>query len=468
MMHTLLGAEKFRAGCDLYFERHDGQAVTCEDFVKAMEDASGVDLGQFRLWYQQAGTPRVQARMDHDPASGQLRIAFSQIVPATPGQPDKQPMTIPLKLALFDGDGGRVGEERLFVLDREADALVIDGIAQRPVLSINRGFSAPVIVNADRDAAALALLSAHDDDPFARYEAMQQLMLDTIIAIVTQSLVDRTTVIDAIRRTLGNAELDAAFVGEAVLLPSESFIGDQMTVVDPEAIYQARELLRREIGRALESGWRRVLDVPRPARFEHSPAAKGMRRLSGVVLGYLGASGAADAPTIAYERFRQADNMTDRQAALGVLVNGTAPQREQALAEFYDRYARDPLVIDKWFSVQAMSNRDDTPEQVAGLAGHPAFTLTNPNRLRSLVGSFAANQRAFHNITGRGYDFVADTILAVDRINPQTAARLVPPLGRWRRFDQKRGAMMRAALERIVAAEGLSKDSYEQASKSLG
>jgi aminopeptidase N len=354
------------------------------------------------------------------------------------------------------------------VLEEEQDVLHLDGISRRPVLSINRGFSAPVIVNADRDAAALALLSAHDDDPFARYEAMQQLMLDTLIAIVGDAPADRTTVIEAVRGTLGDGELDAAFIGEAVLLPSEAFIGDQMAVVDPEAIYQARESLRRDIGEALEGEWRRILAAPRPPSFEHSPAAKGARRLSGVALGYLAAGGATDAAAIAYERFREADNMTDRQAALGVLVNGAAPQRALALGEFYDRYAQDPLVIDKWFSVQALSIRDDTPEQVAALARHPAFNLTNPNRLRALAGAFAANQRAFHAISGRGYGFVADMILAVDRINPQTAARLVPPFGRWRRFDQQRGAMMRSALERIVATEGLSKDSYEQASKSLG
>jgi len=467
MMHTLLGAEKFRAGCDLYFARHDGQAVTCEDFVKAMEDASGHDLTQFRRWYEQAGTPRVQVRMDHDLRHARAKIAFRQVVPATPGQPDKQPMTIPLRLAMFDRDGARVGDEHLFVLDGEEGTLTVEGVPARPVLSLNRGFSAPVIINADRDPAALALLSAHDDDPFARYEAMQQLMLDTIVAMVGGTPIDRSTVIEAIRGTLGDDALDAAFVGEAVLLPSEAFIGDQMTVVDPEAIYQARETLRREIGKGLEKQWRRLVDAPRPASFEHSPAAKGARRLSGVALGYLAASGAKDAAAIAYDRFHQADNMTDRQAALGVLVNGTAPERERALDEFFDRYSKDALVLDKWFSVQALSIRDDTPEQVARLAAQPAFTLTNPNRLRALVGAFAANQRAFHSISGQGYSFVADMIVAVDRINPQTAARLVPPLGRWRRFDQRRGTMMRAALERVLASEGLSKDSYEQASKSL-
>jgi aminopeptidase N len=466
MMHTLLGPEGFRAGCDLYFARFDGQAVTCDDFVRAMEDATGQDLSRLRLWYEQAGTPRVRVRLDFDRDAGEARLGFSQVVPPTPGQPDKLPMTIPLRLALFDGDGARIGEERLFVLDREEDVLVVGDVAAPPVLSVNRGFSAPVIIDADRDATALALLSAHDDDPFARYEAMQQLMLDTLIAMVSNQPVNRATVVDAIRETLGDAALDAAYIGEAVLLPSESFIGDQMGVVDPEAIYQAREALRQEIGRALEAEWRAAF-ARRPARYELSPLAKGARRLAGIALAYLAASGASDAPAIAYELFRSADNMTDRQSGLGVLVNGTAPERELALEAFFDRYRNDSLVLDKWFSVQALSIRDDTLERVTALAKHPSFTLSNPNRLRALVGAFAANQRAFHGTSGKGYDFLAATILKVDQINPQTAARLVPPLGRWRRFDERRASMMRAALDRIVGTEGLSKDSYEQASKSL-
>ncbi len=294
MMDTLLGAEKFRAGCDLYFAEHDGQAVTCEDFVRAMEQASGHDLTQFRLWYEQAGTPRVQVRMDHDLRHGRIKIDFNQLVPATPGQPDKRPMTIPLRLAMFDRDGGRIGDEHLFVLTGEQGTLVVDNIPARPVLSLNRGFSAPVIINADRDPTALALLSAHDDDPFARYEAMQQLMLDTIVAIIGGAPVDRSTTVEAIRGTLGDTSLDAAFVGEAVLLPSESFIGDQIALVDPEAIYQARESLASgDPGRALrKASGGGILDAPRPASFEHTPAAKGARRLGGVALGYLAAGGA--------------------------------------------------------------------------------------------------------------------------------------------------------------------------------
>jgi aminopeptidase N len=258
-----------------------------------------------------------------------------------------------------------------------------------------------------------------------------------------------------------------AFIAEAVLLPSESFIGDHMDLVDPEAIRAARDALRRALGRELEAAWRAAYAATSANRHEISPAAKGARRLRTVALGYLLAAGAEDAPDLAMRQFESADNMTDRQGALGALANSEAPQREAALAAFYTRYRDDALVLDKWFTTQALSTRDDTIEVVAALARHPDFTLANPNRLRSLVAAFAANQRAFHDSSGRGYRFLADMILAVDKLNPQTAAKLVPPLGRWRRFDEGRAALMRSELERIVTAPGLSKDVHEQASKSL-
>ncbi len=466
MMHTMLGPERFRAGCDRYFERHDGEAVTCEDFVCAMEDASGVDLSEFRLWYSQAGTPKVKASLA---GSGDgLRIRLEQEVPATPGQPAKRPMPIPLRIALLDGATGRpVAAERLIVLDEAQAEIPVEAAPDRPVLSLNRGFSAPVIVETDRSAADLAFLSAHDDDPFARYEAMQQLMLDTLIAAVAAGETDHRPVVEAVRETLASAALDPAFIAEAVLLPSEAFIGDQMLVVDPEAINARREALRRELGRALEDEWRSAYAAHAANRYEYGPAAKGARRLRTIALAYITAAGAADAPALAKRQYDEADNMTDRQGALGVLANGDSPERETALAAFYDRYRDNPLVLDKWFTVQALSTRDDTAAAVERLAGHPDFTLNNPNRLRSLVGAFGANQRAFHDASGRGYRFLAGMILAVDRINPQTAAKLVPPLGRWRRFDEARAALMRAELERIVAVPALSKDVFEQASKSL-
>jgi len=466
MLHTLLGPDRFRAGSDLYFDRHDGEAVTCEDFVRAMEEASGEDLAHFRLWYEQAGTPRVRAELRQENGSARLRL--SQEVPPTPGQPVKKPMPIPLRVALFARDSGAKVAEQLVLLDKAETEAVFDAGRDGVVLSINRGFSAPVIVETERPAADLAFLSAHDDDPFARYEAMQQLMLDTLLAAIASGRPDHGPVVDAVRRTLADPSLDPAFTADAVLPPSESFIGDQMTVVDPEKIRLARDAMRSELGRALEPLWRAAYASTAANRYEYSPAAKGARRLKTVALNYLMAAGAKDAPALARRQYDEADNMTDRQGALGALVSSDSPERHGALAAFYERYRADPLVLDKWFTVQALSTRDDTLAAVEGLAGHPDFTLSNPNRMRSLVGAFAANQRAFHDVSGRGYRFLADMILAVDRLNPQTAARLVPPLGRWRRFDSARQDLMKAELERIVATAGLSKDVFEQASKSLG
>jgi aminopeptidase N len=466
MLHTLLGPERFRAGCDLYFDRNDGQAVTCEDFVRAMEEATGEDLSQFRLWYEQAGTPRVRAELAQE--DGTVRLRLEQEVPPTPGQPVKKPMPIPLRIALFERNGGEKIEERLVLLDKARDEVSFDAAGDGAVLSINRGFSAPVIVETERPAADLAFLSAHDDDPFARYEAMQQLMLDTLLAAIGSGRADHRAVVDAVRRTLEDETLDPAFTADAVLPPSESFIGDQMAVVDPEAIRAARDSLRAELGRALEPQWRAAYASTAANRYEYSPAAKGARRLRTVALNYLMSAGAEDAPALARRQYDEADNMTDRQGALGALASSGSPERHGALAAFYERYRGDALVLDKWFTVQALSTRDDTLEAVEALAGHPDFTLANPNRMRSLVGAFAANQRAFHDASGRGYRFLADMILAVDRLNPQTAARLVPPLGRWRRFDAGRQDLMKAELERIVATPGLSKDVFEQASKSLG
>jgi aminopeptidase N len=240
-----------------------------------------------------------------------------------------------------------------------------------------------------------------------------------------------------------------------------------MKLVDPEAIHRAREALRADLGTTLESLWRDAYAMHVANRYEYNPAAKGARRLRTIALGYLAAAGAADAPALAKRQYDEADNMTDRQGALGVLVNGDAPERAAALAAFYDRYKGNGLVLDKWFTTQALSTRADTVAAVEALAKHPDFTLANPNRLRSLVGAFSVNQRAFHDASGRGYAFLADMILAADKLNPQTAAKLVPPLGRWRRFGEERASLMRAALERIVATPGLSKDVYEQASKSL-
>ncbi len=467
MLHTLLGPDLFRKGSDLYFDHHDGEAATCEDFVAAMEASSGKDLAQFRRWYEYAGTPRIKVSRAFDPASGTATLTLEQSVPDTPGQRDKQPLAIPLKLALFDRDSGTHRGERLEVLTDRVTTISANGFAREPVVSINRDFSAPVVIEAERSAEELAFLSAHDDDPFGRYEAMQQLMLNTLVDAVSGGKADHRPVIEAVRQTLANNALDPAFIAEAVLLPSEAFIGDQLLIVDPDIIHDAREKLRRELGGSLADHWRSAYANSAQSGYAYTPGAKGARRLRNIALGYVMGSGASDAGQIAFDQFEAADNMTDRIAALATLVSSDAQERSVALRHFYDHFRDNPLVIDKWFSTQAFSTRQDTVAAVRMLAEHADFSFRNPNRVRSLVGAFSANQQQFHVRTGEGYSFLADAIIALDPINPQVAAKQVPPLGRWRRFDEARQSRMRAEIQRILDTPGLSRDVFEQASKSL-
>ena len=468
MMATMVGPERFRKGTDLYFERHDGEAATCEDFVKAIEEGAGIDLTQFRLWYGQAGTPRITARIGTDAATGERTLHLAQLVPPTPGQPDKAPMLIPLRIKAFDPDGGDgAEEERLVLLDRAEMAVPLGSHRSRPMLSINRGFSAPVIIDFAREEGELAWLAAYDDDPFARYEALQQLMLDTLVAAVSGKGGGNGAVIDAVAQTLAARTGDPAFVAEAVLLPSEAFIGDQMVTVDPDAIRRERLALQAAIGAALEKEWRAVLSGNAPPATDLSRGAKGSRRLRGVALAYLAAAGFNDAAGLAFHIFSDADGMTERQAALATLAHGNSEERVAALDIFYQRYRDNPLVLDKWFQVHAWSLRPDTVDAVKDLARHPDFTLGNPNRVRALYGALTGNQAAFHRADGAGYRLIADLVIALDPKNPQTAARMIPPLGRWKRFDEGRQALMRGELERILAQPGLSRDVTEQASKSL-
>ena len=465
MLHTLLGTDGFRRGTDLYFGRHDGAAVTCEDWVAAMEAATGRDLGQFRRWYEQAGTPQVAVRYGQD--ASQVTVELVQSLAATPGQASKLPMHMPFRLALIGrNSGSRVGEERLVEIRETATRVVFDGIAEPVLLSLNRGFSAPVNVAAVVPRADLAFLAAADDDPFARWEAMQRLALDVL---ATDD--DPRELVAAVAATLGDAGLDAAFVGEAVLLPTESVIGDQAAVVDVEGIHRRRKAARQAIALGLEAQWWAAYRRHSGSGTALTPEAKGARRLANVALAYLVTAGTAAGTTAAVlaakAQYDGAVTMTDRMGALTALIDTDAPERGACLADFLARFAGNNDVIDKWFTVQALSGRGDTLAQVQALLGHADFSITNPNRLRSLVGAFAANQRQFHSADGAGYRLLADQLLAVDRINPQSAARLAVPLGRWRRFDAGRSGLMQGQLERIVAAPGVSKDVLEMASRAL-
>ncbi|CAA9519171.1 MAG: Membrane alanine aminopeptidase N [uncultured Sphingomonas sp.] len=467
MLHTILGPDKYREGTDLYFARHDGQAVTCEDFVRAMEDASGSDLTQFRRWYSQAGTPRVHARLEQADGSAQLHLR--QEVPATPGQTGKQPMVVPLKVALIGQQSGAEVVPERTVLLTQAEQVVELPVGEPAYLSINRQFSAPVIVETERQPGELEALAAADTDSFARYEAGQELMLRELLGGIVGGEMRSEPVIAAVRATLASNALDPAFKADAIMLPSETLLAERLEVSDPARVHEVRDELRVTVVRALGSelyDQYHAASAADPAG--RSGADKGLRRLRAATLGYLAAGDEGQAAVLAKRQFDESRTMTERQSALAVLAMLGGAKAEKALESFYGRFRHDPLVIDKWFGVQASANRADTVETVERLARHSDFTLSNPNRLRALVGAFAATPFAFHREDGRGYDFLTGMILQADRLNPQTAARFVPPLGRWRKVEPRRAALMRGALEQIVATPGLSKDVFEQASKSLG
>ncbi|MDR2857592.1 MAG: aminopeptidase N [Novosphingobium sp.] len=472
MMRAMAGPERFRQGTDLYFDRHDSEAATCEDFVRAIEDGAGLDLARFRLWYAQAGTPQVTAKLDHAGDTATLRL--SQTTPPTPGQPEKQPMPIPLRIALFDRRTGTHGGEHLIVLDRAAAEFTFPGFAEPPVLSINRGFTAPVAITSDTPAADLVFLAAHDDDPFARYEAMQNLIVRHLVAAAAGGLSaahrasERAAIGQALAAILDDAALDDLMRGELMTLPGEAYLAEQVPVADPGAIHAGREGLKAWLAAELRDRLTALHDRASAVPYGRDAAARGARKLKTQALVYLAAGTPGEAATRAAAQYAAADNMTDRQGALTVLCGLDTPARADALADFRKRYAGNALVIDKWFSLQAGSLHPQVLEHVQALAHHPDFTLNNPNRVRALYMSCAVNPKAFHAASGEGYRIIADLILALDPINAQTAARFVPSLGRWRRIEPLRSAMMRAELERIAAAPRLSRDTREQVSRSLG
>ena len=472
MMRTMAGEEAFRRGTDTYFDRHDGEAATCEDFITSIEDGAGLDLKQFRLWYSQAGTPKVTADLSHE--NGEAVLRLGQQVPATPGQPNKKPMPIPLKIALFDRETGKNSGEQLLILDSDSAEHRFAGFDKKPVLSINRGFSAPVTIQRDIDRDELLFLAAKDDDPFARYEAMQDLITGHLVASASGDLGDderasaRADIATALRAVIADDSLEDLMRGELLLMPSQSYIGEQLELADPGRIHAERESLKAAVGTSLHDELvqlhSRVSDVP----FSMDARAKGARKVKTVALTYLAAASPELAETMAAAQYDAADNMTDRQGALMVLTGLEGVERTNKLLDFYNRYEGNALVIDKWFALQASSLHPNVVEHVKALADHPDFTLRNPNRVRSLYMAFAANPHGFHVETGEGYRMIGDLILELDPINSQTAARFVPPLGRWRRIEAGRAAMMRDQLGRIAAFDKLSRDTYEQVSRSIG
>jgi aminopeptidase N len=485
MLHTLIGEDAFQRGLQIYFQRHDGQAVTCEDFVAAMEAASGRDLGPFRLWYSQAGTPRLEVRGRHDPEMATYAVTVRQSTAPTPGQPDKRPLHIPLAMGLLDTSGRELplrlqgepsagGTTRVLELREAEHTFVFADVREPPVPSLLRGFSAPVTLDAGLDEAQLRLLMAHDADPFVRWDAGQSHVLALMLRLIENRRAGRELILDdglaaAYAATLADDRLEPAFVAQALTLPGESYVGQQMAVIDVDGVHDVRTFLRRELGRALAKDWSKAyrnLRADGPYRFE--AAAIGRRSLANVALGYLMADEGEEGRRLCLAQLEGAANMTEAIAALALVAESNLPERPDALATFYDRWRAEDLVVDKWFATQAMAQRSDSLDIVLSLLAHEAFTLRNPNRVRALIGAFAAgNPTGFHRADGAGYAFVADHVLELDRLNPQVASRLAQAFGRWRRYDPDRQAKMRAQLEHILAAPNLSRDVYEIASKSL-
>ncbi|MCW3477736.1 aminopeptidase N [Limobrevibacterium gyesilva] len=482
MLHTLLGPAGFRKGMDLYVARHDNQAVTIEDFVRALQDGAGVDLTAFIAWYAQAGTPELSVADAYDAATRRYTLTLRQSTHPTPGQPEKRPLPIPVAMGLLgpEGrelattlDGGTQPGTRMLLLRDAEQSFVFTDIPAPPVPSLLRGYSAPVKLSGIAPER-LRFLAAHDTDPFVRWDSGQQYATGVMLDLVSRWRRDEALALDdgladALAATLADADRDPGFAAEALLLPGEAFVADQMKVADVEAIHAVRRFLRTEIGRRLGAALRATYDrLTDRGEYRIDGLAIGRRALRNACLAYLGAAGDAGV-ALAKAQFDAGGNMTDVLAALEVLAATDAPAREDALATFHARWRGDDLVLDKWFAIQAMSPRPQTIDEVRRLYRHPDFDLRNPNRARALAGAFAAgNQVRFHDASGAGYRFLADVILALDPINSQTAARMVNPLGAWRRQDEARAALMRGELERILALPKLSRGTYEKASKALG
>ena len=481
MYQTLIGRDGFRKGMDLYFERHDGQAVTCDDFRAAMSDASGRDLSQFERWYSQAGTPVVKASAYYDAAAKTYALTLSQSCPTTPGQANKLPFHIPVAVGLLGADGrdmqlghgGNHATTAVLELTEAQQTFTFNGVPENPTPSILRDFSAPVVLEYDYSDEQLLHLFSHDSDAVNRWEAGQRLAMARLLAL-TDAIQEGVapsidpTFIEAMRKLLLDETLDAAFREQALLLPSETIIAERLKVVDPHAIHTARQFMRAAIGDAL----REELTAQYHANLtpgEYSPDAvsAGKRGLKNLCLAYLSAAPDAASQHLAQAQFNDAGNMTDRVAALQSLLHAQAAGAHAALHGFYTDFATEALVVDKWFAMQA-SAPDNDVDAVRTLMGHHAFNIKNPNRARSLIFSFCgSNPSQFHALDGSGYDFWAEQVIALDVINPQVASRLARVMDRWRRYTPHLQAHMKQALQRVASVEKLSSDVREVISKAL-
>jgi len=468
MYRTLIGKAAFRKGMDIYIARNDNSAATVEDFLAAMQEAASLDLSQIMRWYEQAGTPEITFAEAYDAAAKTYTLTLRQHTNPTPGQPEKKPFLVPVGLGLLNASGEDLHSETL-VFNQPEQSFTFHNIAEHPVPSLFRNFSAPIkLQGQSRDR--LAFLAAKDTDLFNRWDALQQYATLVLLDAVKTHQSGKPFTLDpglltAIRATLADAVRDPAFAAEALILPAESLLADAMDVVDPDAIRAVREATRTALGLELWGEFSEAYEhfaATDPA--DISGPAIASRALKNAALAYLTAAGDS---SLAAAQFIASANMTETLAALAALAETTGIHRDSAFAAFYAQWKTNRLVLDKWFSVQARSGAPDTLARVQALTEHPDFDLRNPNRVRALIGAFAANPSKFHTASGAGYQLLADTILRLDEINPQIAARLVTTMGSWRRYDASRQALMRAQLERILAKEKLSHNTYEMASKAL-
>ena len=485
MMHTLLGEEGFRRGMDLYFQRHDGQAVTCDDFAAAMADANGRDMTQFKRWYSQAGTPRLKIEEAYDDKASEYYLTVRQHTPPTQDQTDKQPVVIPLRMGLIgrDGEPVRVNlshretieSECVLEITEEEQTFVFEDVPERPVASLLRGFSAPVILERDLDDDTLRFQMKFDTDAFNRWDAGQTLFRRRVIAAMADldnGLAPKLPEPDAeaFREVLNSETLDDALKAEALTLPSAQAVGEDLETIEPDKLVKARDALINQLAEALEEDLKRTYGLrANDSEYTLDAASIGRRRLKNLCLSYLGHLERNEYIQLAIDQINVERNMTDVIAGLRVLSHLDIPEREEELNAFYEKWKYDPLVTDKWLALQATAKRDNVVEDVKRLMEHPAFNRRNPNRIRSLIGAFAmANFEGFHRADGEGYRLLADFVIELDPVNPQIASRLVQAMIRWRRFDEERRGLLREQLERVMQAEACSANTREVVGRALG
>ncbi|WP_404342202.1 aminopeptidase N [Vreelandella venusta] len=483
MLRNLLGWEAFRRGSDLYFERFDGQAVTIEDFVGCMAEVSGIDLGQFMRWYSQAGTPEIDAHGEYDYAHAEYHLTLRQRTPATPGQPDKHPLHIPVRMGLVGTksgqdltltlEGEKLGKDAVIHLTDDEQTFVFTDVAEAPVPSLLRDFSAPVKLHFPYSREDLAFLLIHDSDGFNRWDAGQRLAmlaLDDLIAAHRNGVekVMDSRVVEAFRALLTSSMDDKAVLAEMLTLPSEAYIAEQQPIVDVDAIHAAREFVRQSLALALRDEFLSVYNA-NVTEEPYAPTAEqiAQRSLKNIALSYLVSIEDAESIALCEAQFAANHNMTDVRHALTLLVHSDRDDlATPALKAFGEKWAHDPLVMDQWFTIQVTRPQSDVLERVQYLMQHPAFSMKNPNKVRALIGAFAQNRVNFHRLDGKGYALLADVVIELNRLNPEIAARLVTPLTRWQRFDEVRQQLMRAELERIKQ-EPLSSNVFEVVEKAL-